>query len=246
MTRAGGVVAALALAAGVLTGCGASPAPLGPTGTDELVIPTPSPDPADFPGGTTNAWFPLEQGTRWLYRQYTPFGNRVVDARVLPATRRIEGVETTGIRWSMPTRRTTRVAMTRWYAVDRAGNVWWFGQEVGTRVPVLDRLARKSWLAGRHGAEAGVVVTARPRQGDGYFNARQPRVVQRRSEVLGLNGTVGTTTRTYRHVLVTEDRSTLAPLDDVQSFYGRGLGLVAQQDTTSTSTSLALVRVTHG
>jgi hypothetical protein len=32
----------------------------------------------------------------------------------------------------------------------------------------------------------------------------------------------------------------------VQSFYGAGLGLVAQQDTTSTSSSLSLIRVRRG
>lgn len=251
MVRAGGLVARAAPLVGVLgaalvlSACGASPAPLGPAGTDELVIPTPSPDPTDFPGDTSNAWFPLAPGTRWLYRQYTVSGNRRVDARVLPEARQIEGVATTALEWTVRERGRTSVVMTRWYAVDRSGNVWWFGQRNGAG-PTLDRLARRSWLAGRRGAEAGVVLTARPREGDGYFNARLPRVVERRSTVTGLDGTVATTTRTYHHAVVTADRSTLAPLDDVQSFYARGIGLVAQQDTTSTSTSLALLRMSRG
>ena len=247
--RAARLAAAAALAAAygvLLAGCGASPAPLGPTGTDELVIPTPSPDPADFPGGASNAWFPLTPGTHWVYRQYSPYGNRLVDARVLEDRRRIEGVDTTAVEWTVREHGSARRAMLRWYAVDRAGNVWWFGQEVSRHHDVLDRLAPKSWMAGRDGAEAGLVLSAHPREGDGYFNAQQPRVVQRRSTVQTLDGTVGTTDHTYRHVVVTDDRSTLAPLDAVQSSYGRGEGLVAQQDTRATSTSLALVRISRG
>lgn len=235
---------ALLLGALLLTACGASPAPLGPAGVDELTIPTPSPDPADFGVGAENAWFPLEPGTRWDYLRYTPSGNRRVVASVLPGRRRIEGVLTTAVRWRFG--RHLHTAMVRWYAVDRAGNVWWFGQRVVRDAPRLDPLAPLSWRAGRHGAEAGLVLTTTPRDGDGYPNARQPRVVARRSTVMTLDGRVATSAHTYRHTVVTSDHSSLAPLHSVLTYYARGLGMVAQQDTTSTSTSLALVRVHRG
>ena len=135
--------------------------------------------------------------------------------------------------------------MVRWYAVDDVGNVWWFGQQVAPHGPPLDRLAPRSWQAGRAGAEAGLVLTATPREGDGYYNGQQPRVVQRRSTVVSLTGTVATTRRTFRHAVVTRDLSSLAPLHTVQSYFGRGLGLVAEQDTTSVSTSLSLVRISR-
>jgi hypothetical protein len=250
MTRAGARAArgavALLLATVLLTGCGASPASLGPAGVDELTIPTPSPDPADFGGAAENAWFPLESGTRWDYLQYTPSGNRRVVASVLPRRPRIEGVPTTAVRWRVRIGRHLHTAMVRWYAVDRAGNVWWFGQRVVRRAPRLDRLAPLSWRAGRSGAEAGLVLTATPRDGDGYANARQPRVVARRSTVMTLDGRVATAAHTYLHTVVTSDLSSLAPLHSVLTYYARGLGMVAQQDTTSTSTSLALLRVHRG
>ena len=253
MTRAGiwalralAPLVALTLGSALLSGCGASPAPLGPAGVDGLTIPIPSPDPSDFDGGARNAWFPLDPGTRWTYRQYSPFGDHVVLATVLPGERRIDGVPTTGVRWQVRSEGKDRTAMVRWYAVDDAGNVWWFGQQVAPHGPPLDRLAPRSWEAGRGGAEAGLVLTATPREGDGYLNAQQPHVVQRRSTVVSLNGTVATAHQTYRHTVVTHDLSSLAPLHTVQTYFGRGLGMVAQQDTTSVSTSLALVRISRG
>src|SRR5690242_18312430 len=98
-TRGLGAVAAVLLAAGALTGCGASPAPLGPTGIDELTIPTPSPDPADFVADVDNPWFPLPPGTTWTYQRAGVNGSERVLATALPGTRRIDGVETRPVRW---------------------------------------------------------------------------------------------------------------------------------------------------
>lgn len=244
------LVALLIAAAAVLTACGASPTPIGPAGIDGLTIPTPSPAPADFAGGArSNAWFPLEPGTRWVYRQYTPYGERAVSATVLPGVRRIDGIPTTAVRWQVRVDHADRTAMVRWYAVDNDDNVWWFGQQVAPHDPLLDPpldpLAPRSWQAGRDGAEAGLILTATPRVGDGYFNGRQPRVVERRSTVVSLIASVVTTRRTFHHTVVTSDLSSLAPLHTVQTYYGRGLGMVAQEDSASTSTSLSLVRMTR-
>jgi hypothetical protein len=241
--RAAGLMVALTIVPAALTGCGASPAKLGPAGVDELTIPTPTPDPTDFSENATNPWFPLSAGTRWTYREDTIASSTPVTAEVLPGGREIAGVSTTAVRWWIGDRSSRRVAVTRWYAVDTDGNVWWFGQEVAPGSPPLDLLARDSFQAGRDGAEAGLLVPAEPRAGDGFLNAQQPGVVQRRSTVLSLEATVATTTRTFHDALVTRDLSTLEPVHTVQTYFARGVGLVAQQDTTATSTSLTLVRV---
>ena len=239
-----GVVILVASAA--LAGCGASPPKLGPTGIDGLTVPTPSPDPADFSGGATNAWFPLVHGTRWTYHWETPTSSATVVAEVRAGHRVIAGVDTTPVRWQIRSGDTVRSAIVRWYAVDTAGNVWWFGQRVASHRPRLDSLATRSFLAGRGGAEAGLVISAAPRVGDGYLNARQPEVVQRRSTVLSLTGTVATSTRTFHDTVITRDLSTLDPVHSVQTYFARGVGVVAQQDTTSIASTLTLVRVSHG
>jgi hypothetical protein len=244
--RAAARSAVLMVGVALLAGCGASPAAVGPAGVDELTIPTPSPDPADFTGHAENAWFPLDAGTRWVYRWYQPTGYQVVVATVLPARHQVDGISTTAVRWQVRDHQGVRTVMVRWYAVDTAGNVWWFGQRVTPRAPRLDPLAPKSWEAGRHGAEAGLVLTATPRAGDGYLNAQQPLVVQRHSTVDSISASVATPQRTYHHTVVTRDLSSLAPLHVVLTYFARGLGLVAQQDTRATSTSLTLVRTERG
>src|SRR5690606_28571766 len=65
--RAAVLTLALLVGPAGLTGCGSASVSSPPAGVDGLVIPTPSPDPADFVGAVDNAWFPLEPGTTWSY-----------------------------------------------------------------------------------------------------------------------------------------------------------------------------------
>jgi hypothetical protein len=232
------------LAAVILTACGASPATQPPSGIDGLTIPTPSPTPTDFVARVDNPWLPLVPGTRWTYRRYSATGGETLVATVLDRPHPVAGVDTTAVRWEVrrPSGRTTPLAV-RWYAQDTAGNVWWFGQRVTAPRPRVDLLTTRSWEAGRHGAEAGLVMPAEPRVGDGYANAFQPGVVESHSTVVSLDATVSLPARSYTGTLSTRDLSPLAPIREVRSFYSPGLGLVGQQTTEALSTDLSLLRV---
>ena len=234
----------LVLGSGALVACGASPAPQRPTGIDGLTIPTSSPAPSDFVHGVDNPWFPLEPGTRWTYDRYATTGSKTLTATVLREPRVVDGVATTAVRWEVrrPGRRPATLAV-RWYAEDTAGNVWWFGQRVARTEPRVDLLTTRSWAAGRHGAEAGLVLTAAPRVGDGYLNASRPGVVESRSTVASVDAVVALPSRTYRGTVATHDLSPLEPTREVQSFYARDIGLVAQQTTEVLSVELSLVRM---
>lgn len=192
-----GRAAVLALLAVLLTGCGTASAPSPPTGVDQLVVPTPSPDPDDFVEDVDNPWFRLEPGSSWSWE--------VVDAR---GRHRVDvSVERAGSVGSVPV--TARITtggsgeVVDLYAQDVHGNVWWFGR-------------KGEWVAGTDGAEAGLAMPANPRVGDGYRSAYAEGVAEDRVVVLSLED----------DELVTEVRSDLEPGTVTTLTYQRGTGPV--------------------
>ncbi|MBO0847357.1 MAG: hypothetical protein J2P22_18305, partial [Nocardioides sp.] len=173
----------------------------------------------------------------------TPTRSGRVIATVLPGHREIAGVATTGVRWEVPQHGRNVTVVTRWYAEDVAGNVWWFGQDVRRRALLVDELATRSFIAGENGAEAGLVLAAKSRVGDGYFNAHAPGIVERRSTVLSVNARVTTPNGTYVGVVLTRDASNLQPTEVAESSFARGVGLAAMETTGTTTSDLSLTRV---
>ena len=177
--RALATAAVVALTAGCGSFTDTSPA----AGVDELVIPTPSPDPDDFVATIDNPWLPLAVGATWTYSDGA--ADVTFSAERGPT---IAGVVTTAVTSSGPA---------DYYAQDSAGNVWWFGREGG-------------WQAGDDGAEAGIAMLAKPRLGDGYAEMGVDGDPGQRSEIKGLDDEllIETTTETGLVVVRHYERGT--------------------------------------
>ena len=239
--RRGLAAVAVALLSSTTTACSAGlPPTLGPAGVDGLEIPTPSPDPGDFVTGVDNPWFPLAQGTTWTYRVFDAAGRATERVSVLPRTTSVDGVACTGVRevTRLPGGRVLST-VDRWYAQDRAGNVWWLGQEVRGRASGV-----RSWRAGERGARAGLVMAATPRLGDGYVEADAPGVLRLEAEVLTLDGERSGPHGTYDHLVVVSE-GTPGLQGTARDFYARGIGLVSSSSVSPSISERDLVAVTR-
>lgn len=196
-------LAGCVLAAAALAGCGTGAQPYPPTGVDGLAIPTPSPDPHDFVGRVDNPWLPLTPGRTWVYDvRRTGRRDAVRTVTVLRGHVMVEGVATIAVRDTLVRPGEPSATRIDLYAQDRAGNVWWFGQD-------------GFWRAGREGAQAGLLMEARPRLGDGY---RSGYARGRLEEVV-------TVTRARPYVVL-ERTSVTAPDAATWDTYRKGVGLV--------------------
>jgi hypothetical protein len=229
----------------LLTGCGGAPEEIGPTGIDGLEIPTPSPRTDDFVAQVDNPWLPLRPGTAWGYRvDDGPVVARRVT--VTDGTRVVAGVRTTVVRVVESSRAGRPLTDTyAWYAEDRDGNVWLFGEDVQT----FDRGGgttregkRLSWEAGVGGAEAGLAMPAAPRVGDGYRQELLTGVAEDRAEVLALDETLEVSGTAYDDLLVTEVTTPLAPGLVVRRYYSEGTGLVHEETVAGGDGEVDLVR----
>ncbi len=207
--RRGAVIAGLLIL--LTSGCGTASDPSPPAGVDGLEIPTPSVDSDDFVTGVDNPWLPLRVGATWEYELTGDrTGTRTVTTHEGPD---IEGVATTAVLAVTTTSQGHSTEVTDFYAQDDAGNVWWFG-----------RLGK--WQAGQDGARAGLAMAARPRFGDGYREAYAPGLVDRRAEVIGMEGSREVPEGGYDDLVVI---ATTSPLTGVveQAYYAEGVGLVS-------------------
>lgn len=224
----------------MLSGCGGGPTRVGPTGVDELVIPTPSPDPGDFADTVDNPYFPLPPGAIWHYRRYGA-GGRDETVRVLDGRRSVDGVSTVRVSDLVVSASGRAVASyERWYAQDRAGNVWWFGQHV-TGAVGPDVTATRSWQAGVDGAEAGLVMPAAPRVGDGFVQGSAAGAMAARSTVQTAGLPVEVPGHRRVAGVVVRDQSPLVPGRLVESIYASGFGLVTRQTLNGLGDLVTLV-----
>ncbi|PWN04631.1 hypothetical protein DJ010_03135 [Nocardioides silvaticus] len=221
------LAAAAAVSTLALTGCGSASEPSPPTGVDQLVVPTPTLDPADFVAAIDNPWLPLAVGNEWRYAD--PAGGRTVTVTVLDEPREIQGVTGTAVRTT-----TTDVGSAAdeqtidWYAQDDDGNVWLLGEG-------------GSWEAGVDGAESGLAMPAEPRVGDGWRKEYAEGVAEDQVLVIDREGSASVPYDDLTDLLETEDTSALDPGVVERRLYARGIGLVRAQTVAGGDELLELV-----
>ena len=236
---AAGMLALVATGARVSTG-----GTVLPRGSERVVL-----DPADFTTRIDNPYWPMRPGTRWVYRETDPDGTKLrdvvrvtdqvksmangVDARVVRDTATEDGalVEDT---WD-------------YYAQDRAGNVWYLGERTREYENGKVVSTAGSFEAGVDGAQAGVVMPARPRPGARLPSGALPGscggpCFDRQRAGAGRECRQGH----YRRVLMTREVNPLEPRSLEFKFYARGVGPVLAIAVSGGSDREELVSFTRG
>jgi hypothetical protein len=230
----------------VLAGCGSAPKEIDPTGVDELVIPTPDPDPEDFVEGIDNPYLPLVPGSVWKYTSTSPEGDEAITVTVTDETKVVAGVTATVVHDVAKDEKGTVLEDTYdWYAQDAAGNVWYFGEDTTAYDGQLST-KEGSWEAGVDGAEAGLAMPAEPRVGDGYAQEYYEGVAEDRGEVLATDATVTIGYGDYDQVVRTEDTTPLEPDLVEQKYYAPGVGVVMEKTVAGGDELVELVAFTAG
>jgi hypothetical protein len=172
----------------------------------------------------------LKPGTQFVYRGVKD-GKRSRDVvTVTRRTKTIQGAPCTVVHDFLYLRGRLEERTTDWYAQDRAGNVWYFGE----RTAELDRHGRVrsragSWQAGVHGAKAGIYMPAHPRVGQTGRQEYLRGQAEDHYRVKSLSARVSTPAASSRHALLTEEWTPLEPGVLDHKYYVRGIGTVHEQ-----------------
>ncbi|MBA2767797.1 MAG: hypothetical protein H0U35_01440 [Sporichthyaceae bacterium] len=202
-------------------------------------------DPAGFTTTIDNPFLPLVPGTLMRYRETGDDGEGAVVVRVTHRTKSIQGVETVVVRDRAYLDGELVEDTFDWYAQDRRGNVWYFGENTKEYENGRVVSTAGSWKAGRDGARAGIVMKAQPRAGDTYYQEYSPGVAEDQATVLSLEASATVPYGSFCDVLKTKDFTALEPGIVERKFYARGVGPVLEKLVSGGNERLVLVKVMH-
>ena len=192
-------------------------------------------DPADFTADVTNAWFPLEPGTRWTYRETTEDGEVVeVVVTATSVTRRIaNGVTARVVRDTVTLDGEIIEDTFDWYAQDKEGTVWYLGEDTAEFEDGKITTREGSFEAGVDGAQAGVIMPAQPEVGMTYRQEYYEGEAEDNGEVLALGQQASVPAGDYDDLVQTADTTPLEPDVLEHKYYADGVGLVLTIDKES-------------
>lgn len=187
-------------------------------------------DPANFTHVVSNPWFPLIPGSTAIFLEKDLRETRENRITVTRETRTVMGVKCVVVRDVVTLDGKIVEETTDWFAQDRLGSVWYFGEatreyKVGGRVSTLG-----SWEAGVNGAQPGIVMPAQPRVGERYRQEYAVNEAEDIGQIAALNETVSVPAGTFTGCVRTREWSMLES-GTSKKWYARGVGLVRAECT---------------
>jgi hypothetical protein len=229
----GTAVATVATLCLVLAGCGqeeGSPSsadtpqaqPSLPQGSEPVEM-----DPARFSPDIDHEYWPMEPGTRWVYRELEDGAELRVVVTVTSETREIaNGVTARVVRDTVTEDGAIIEDTFDWYAQDEDGTVWYLGEDTAEFEDGRVKTRGGSFEAGVDGALAGVIMPATPQEDMAYRQEYYAGEAEDNGEVVQLGEMVDVAGGHFEDVLVTRDTITIEPDVLEYKFYAPGVGPV--------------------
>jgi len=200
-------------------------------------------DPANFGGPIDNPFFPLVPGTTFVYEGPTPDGFEHEEFVVTHETRTILGVVCTTVHDSSTINGELAEDTRDYFAQDKQGNVWYFGENSLELAGGLVVSTEGSWTGGVDGAKPGIIMEAHPAKGDFYRQEFLLGTAEDLAENLALDATATVPAGSFDHCLLTEETSPLEPDALEDKYYAAGVGNVLTVDR-ETGDRTELIRIT--
>lgn len=197
---------------------------LGPAPYDPVI------NPANFVAGVTHPFFPLKPGTTFVYEGETHNGFEHVEFAVTSNTKIILGVTCIEVHDRVWVDGELAEDTLDWFAQDKAGNVWYFGENTHELAGGLITTIDGSFVAGENGAKPGLIMKAQPALGDFYRQEFDLGNAEDFAEVISLTEFVRVPVGSFARCLKTQETTPLEPSLREQKFYAPGIGNVLTID----------------
>jgi len=197
--------------------------------------------PENFVSKINHKYLKFTPETTFVYEAQTGDGLERIEVTVLEEKRMVMGVETTVV-WDRVWLEGELIEDTKdWYAQDKEGNVWYFGEESKEYSEGEFVGMHGSWEAGIDGALPGIVMKAFPQVGDFYRQEYYVGQAEDTGEVLSLHETVSVPHDRFYNCLKTKDLNPLEPDVIEHKYYCAEIGGVALEEDLEDGEKVELI-----
>jgi hypothetical protein len=185
--------------------------------------------PSDFVDVIDNPYLPLKPGTTFIYEG----GGEHVVVKVTHKTKKILGVTCIEVKDTVTVDGVVSEDTFDWYAQDKDGNVWYFGENSRSFEDGLVVSLAGSWIGGVNGAKPGIVMKAHPHVGNVYRQEFSLGVAEDMAAVLSLNESVTVPYDSFTNCLKTREFTALEPDAKENKFYAPDIGNIRTVDVVT-------------
>jgi len=200
----------------LVAGCATS------TKTNEVYAP--KINPSDFVSGVNNKYFTLTPGMTLIYEGETEEGTEHIEVTTLSETKKVMGVECM-IVWDRVFLNGELIEDTLdWFAQDKDGNVWYFGED-SKEIKDGEVVSNAgSWESGIDEAKPGIIMLANPKIGDQYRQEYYKGQAEDMGEVIAIDEKVEVPYGVFEGCLKTRDWTPLEEKTDEHKYYSTEIG----------------------
>ena len=175
--------------------------------TKEMKEYNPTIDSANFASVVDNSYYTLTPGMTYTYESETDRGLEKNIVIVTDKTKEILGVINIEV-WDRVWLNNELIEETfDWYAQDKEGNVWYFGEDSKEYENGEVISTHGSWESGVNGAKPGIIMKANPQIGDSYRQEYFKGEAEDMANVLSLDESVSVPYGDFENCIKTYDWS---------------------------------------
>lgn len=222
----------------LIIGCG-----LGKNTAEESYAPQISPD--LFVAEVDHPYMPLTPGQTLVYEGLTEDGFEHVEVMTTEDRKVIMGIICTVV-YDIVWMDGNKVEETYdWYAQDKEGNVWYFGEDSKEFKDGQVVSSEGSWEAGVDGALPGLIMQAEPAVGNTYRQEYKPGEAEDMAEIIMLDEKITVNGMPFDNVIKTKEWTPLEPDVSEYKYYAKDIGLILEEaiDDKELAERLELVEI---
>ena len=199
-------------------------------------------DASNFVPQINNKYFTLIPGTRFTYGDAE--GTLRIEVTVTNEKKKLRGVTTSGVRVREWRKGLLKEDSTDWYAQDKVGNVWYFGEAVNNYTDGKLVHHKGSWEAGVDGAKPGIIMPADPKVGESYRQEYYPARAEDMGTVIATGRKVTVPYGTLENCIQVQDSTPLESRREYK-YYCLDIAFLALEKLVGFGPEAELVSITR-